>query len=88
MTLELQCISLLFSFLYGVFLFLMFHFYCKYFIKKKFKLLAIFLYCICFSLLYFYCLLCINDGFLHYSLLLFIIFGFLLTYQVFKKYVK
>ena len=88
--LKMQIVSLIFSFLYGVGLFIVFRYsYKYYFSKKKIKnILRVLLFCLSFSLLYFYILLKINNGVLHFYFLLLIIFGFLLTYSIYKKHVK
>ncbi|MBQ9018801.1 MAG: hypothetical protein IJ097_00635 [Bacilli bacterium] len=89
MDLKIQIISLLFSFLYGIFLFILFRIQYKCFVLKKEKWKIIFngIYCIVFSLLYFFLLLFINDGTLHFYFLLLISFGFLLTHHLSKKIV-
>lgn len=89
MDLKIQIISLIFSFLYGIFLFIIFklEYKCIFLLKKRYQIICNFIYCIVFSLLYFFLLLFINNGSLHLYFLLLIIFGFLLSYQLSKKIV-
>jgi hypothetical protein len=89
MDLKIQIISLIFSFLYGIFLYIMFRiiYKCIFLLRKRYQIIFNFIYCIVFSLLYFFLLLFINNGTLHIYFLLLIIFGFLLSYQLLKKIV-
>ena len=89
MDLKIQILSLIFSFFYGIFLFIIFRleYKCIFLLKKKYQIIFNFIYCIVFSLLYFFLLLFINNGCLHLYFLLLIAFGFLLSYQMSKKIV-
>jgi hypothetical protein len=89
MDLKIQIFSLIFSFIYGIFLFIMFKFEykCIFLLRKRYQIIFNFIYCIVFSLLYFFLLLFINNGCLHLYFLLLIVFGFLLSYHVSKKIV-
>lgn len=87
MDLRIQIFCLFFSFVFGVFLYLLYRFiYCNLYRKNNIKrfLLLIFL-TVCISLLFFLILRNINDGILHYYFLLLIIFGFLMGYTFDKK---
>ena len=89
MDLKIQILSLIFSFFYGIFLFIVFklEYKCIFLIRKKYQIICNFIYCKVFSLLYFFLLLFINNGSLHLYFLLLIAFGFLLSYQMSKKIV-
>lgn len=87
MNLKLQLISLIVSFIFGIFLFFMVKVNYKYLFlvsnKKKFIFSSIF--CFDLSVLYFLILLYLNEGRLHLYFFLLIIFGFLMAYKFFKK---
>lgn len=87
MILRIQIICLLFSFLFGIFLYIVFKFNRKIlFIKNKyFRLFVFILLLLIISLFFFLIIKYFNDGILHYYFLLFIIFGFLMTYKIDKK---
>ena len=80
MELRLQIISLLFSFIYG----LIFYYYLELVNKintkcnKVFKYIFSFLLIMFFALLYFVCLLYINNGYLHIYFLFSIMVGYIL----------
>ena len=87
MNLVTQFIILFFSFCFGVFLFFIFKINYKYLIIRRYKL-RIFFYVSIFlfiSILYFVILRFLNNGILHLYFLLLIIFGFLITYNFYKK---
>ena len=84
MSLLLQLLSILFSFVFGIFLFLLFKFR-KIFNIKKCIISNIINFCliIILSVLYFLIMYLINGGIIHLYFLLFIIFGFLILYNFF-----
>lgn len=90
MDLKIQFISFVFSFLFGVFLFIIFEYFYvkKYRKRKKYYLLINLVISIIVSIGYFVLLYFINNGYLHLYFLLLICFGFLLTYTLYKKYVN
>lgn len=89
MRLDIQILSFIFSFIFGVFLFFSFNFVTKNIMNlKKLKIIISLGYYLLVSLLYFYSMYIINNGDLHLYFLLFLLFGFLITYTLFKKYCK
>lgn len=87
MELKVQLLSLFVSFLFGIFLFLMFKLNYKYLFlsSNKKKIFFNFIFCFDLSLLYFLILYYLNNGSLHLYFLLLIVFGFLLSYNFTKK---
>ena len=90
MNLKIQIISFIFSFIYGIFLFILIFLqrkilFCR---NKRRKIFTNSLFCIVISILYFIFIYFINNGVLHLYFLLLIIFGFLVAYNYVKKYVK
>jgi hypothetical protein len=87
MNLVYQLLCLFFSFLYGLILYLVIIFNCIYVFNKVYFIS--FFVCIFemlfLSLLYFYLVFLVNGGVLHLYFLLFIVFGFLLAYNITKK---
>ena len=79
MSLLLQLLSILFSFVFGIFLFLLFKFR-KIFNIKKCIISNIINFCLIIILSVLYL---INGGIIHLYFLLFIIFGFLILYNFF-----
>jgi len=87
MNLIVQIISMIFSFLFGIFLYFMFIINYKYLFIKRYKLkmlyyVSIFLFV---SIFYFVVLKYINNGILHLYFLLLLIFGFLVSYNFYKN---
>jgi len=87
MNLIVQIISMIFSFLFGIFLYFMFLINYKYLFIKRYKLkmlyyVSIFLFV---SIFYFVVLKYINNGILHLYFLLLLIFGFLVSYNFYKN---
>lgn len=80
MNIKLQIITLLFSFLYGIFFsfFLSFNYKFIYSDKRIFKIIISFLFIIVCVLLYFIILKNINNGIFHIYEILMIILGFVL----------
>lgn len=87
MILKVQIISLIFSFVFGIFIYLILELFNKYIYNKKICIKIIFslLYSLIFSLLYFFILLNINNGILHSYFFFMIIIGYLLTKYVYIK---
>lgn len=87
MILKVQIISLIFSFVFGIFIYLILELFNKYIYNKKICIKIIFsLLCsLIFSLLYFFILLNINNGILHSYFFFMIIIGYLLTKYVYIK---
>lgn len=88
MSLKLQIISLIVSFLYGIFFSftLKINYKIVYNNNKILKIIGTFLYIIANALLYFYLLLKINNGIVHIYLLLSLLIGFILeNIKIFKK---
>lgn len=87
MDLIVQIISMIFSFLFGIFLYFMFIINYKYLFIKRYRLkmlyyMSMFLFV---SIFYFIVLKYINNGILHLYFLLLLIFGFLVSYNFCKK---
>lgn len=88
MSLKLQIISLIVSFLYGIFFSFLLNINYKIIYNNKIiiKIIGTFLFIIFNSLLYFYLLLKINNGIVHIYLLLSLLVGFILgNIKIFKK---
>lgn len=88
MSLKLQIISLIVSFLYGIFFSFLLNINYKiiYNNSKLIKIIGTFIFIIANSLLYFYILLKINNGIVHIYLLLSLLMGFILgNIKIFKK---
>lgn len=85
--LNMQLKSIIFSFLYGVLISLIFNLIYFLIFSKK-KVVRIFfstIFVINISFLYFYILEHINYGYIHIYLLLFLLAGFLIFFKYFKK---
>ena len=89
MNLKTQIISLIFSFLYGFLFSICTNLNYKFLFLKNiiFKIIITFIYVIDFALLYFFILRIINDGVVHNYFLLFIVFGYLVSYISLNKYI-
>ena len=87
MSLPVQLKLVLFSFLFGIYLSITLNINYKYIYSTKFifKLTVTTTYILFNTLLYFYILLKINEGILHYYSLICIVLGFLLEKIVNKK---
>lgn len=87
MELKLQLLSLFVSFIFGIFLFIMFKVNYKYLflVSNRKKILFNFIFCFDLSILYFLIMYYLNSGRLHLYFLLLIIFGFLLSYKFTKN---
>lgn len=78
MELRLQIITIIYSFIYGIFFAFMLNIFHKYVYSNKLltKILFTFIFTITNSILYFLILNKINNGIIHYYSLIFIILGF------------
>ena len=87
MNLTVQIISFIFSFFYGIFFEILLELNIKIIYSSKLfiKLIGTFLFVIFNSLLYFFILLKINNGILHFYFFLCIILGYTLMCKVRKK---
>lgn len=87
MNLEIQIQSLISSFVYGLFLSLLYNIFYKYLYHKKtiINLISNFLFTILNVLFYFFMLMLINKGILHVYFLISLISGFLLGNKTTKK---
>ena len=81
--LKVQLISLLYSFLFGNASYIIFSFYMRLFRKQSNKLMYILsiILILFLALLYFIGLLYINNGYLHFYFLLFVLVGYLFLYS-------
>lgn len=90
-TLRIQIISFVFSFLYGIIVNIFFHFFKKYLYYNNFvyKFLNSLLFMIDITLIYFKCFLIISDGFISIYFVIISIFSFFLFDKLFtEKYVN
>lgn len=88
MSLKLQIISLIVSFIYGIFFskLLKINYKIIYNNKKSIKIIGTFIFIIVNSLLYFYILLKINNGIIHIYLFLSLLFGYIIeNVKIIKK---
>ncbi len=90
MILKVQIISLLFSFCYGIFFYLLLELNSKFLYSSHIivRIVVSFLFVMFHTLLYFLILMRINYGYLHFYFFLCIIFGYILCKVVMKKIVK
>jgi len=87
MILKIQIYSILYSFFYGMFFFILLEINYKllYFGKIVYRILLSFLFVMFISLFYFWGLLKINNGIIHLYFLLSMFTGYLLTFVIYKK---
>lgn len=90
MVLGVQVISLLVSFVYGIFFYLTLELNSKfiYFSNLLVKIIYSLLFIFFHTLLYFLILMYINNGYVHVYFLLCIILGYLICKVVYKRFVK
>ena len=90
MVLRVQMISLLVSFCYGVFFYLMLEWNSKFLYSSSLvvKVLISFLFVLFHSLLYFLILMRINYGYVHVYFFLCIILGYIVCKLFYKRFVK
>ena len=87
MILKTQILSLLFSFGYGnlVFWLLELNYKLLYEGKIVYRIITSFLFVIFISLLYFICLLKINNGIIHIYFFIVLLTGYMLSFVIYKK---
>lgn len=87
MILRIQILSLLFSFIYGNFIFWMLELNYKLLYEGRvfYRIIISLLFVVFISLLYFVCLLKINNGILHIYFFLIILTGYMLSFVIYKK---
>ena len=90
MPLVIQIYSLLFSFGYGIFFFILLELNCKFIYSNNIvmKVLSTFIFVIFNTLLYFIGLKKINNGIIHIYFLLMILFSYTISYLVYRKFIK
>lgn len=90
MGLKVQIISLLVSFCYGMFFYLLLELNSRFLYSSNIivKVLVSFLFVIFHTLLYFIILMKINYGYIHFYFFLCIILGYILCKVIYKKIVK
>lgn len=90
MGLKVQIISLLVSFCYGMFFYLLLELNSRFLYSSNIivKVLVSFLFVMFHTLLYFIILMKINYGYIHFYFFLCIILGYILCKVIYKKIVK
>ena len=90
MNLNIQVLSLVVSFLYGLFLYLILEINYRFFVTSSilFKIIFSFLFVFVNTLLYFIILLYINNGYVHIYFIIFIMIGYLLCKVISKRFVN
>ncbi len=90
MGLKVQIVSLLVSFCYGMFFYLLLELNSRFLYSSNIivKVLVSFLFVMFHTLLYFIILMKINYGYIHFYFFLCIILGYILCKVVYKKIVK
>ena len=90
MVLKVQIISLVVSFCYGIFFYLLLELNSKFLYSSNImiKVIFSFLFVMFHTLLYFLILMKINYGYIHFYFFLCIILGYILCKVVYKKIVK
>lgn len=90
MLLSIQIKSLLFSFIYGIFFFIMLEINYKFIYNDKIiiKMLFTFIFVFFHTLLYFICLIYINNGIVHVYFLLMILVGFIISFLLYRRFFK
>ena len=90
MVLKVQIISLMVSFCYGIFFYLLLELNSRFLYSSNImiKVIFSFLFVMFHTLLYFLILMKINYGYIHFYFFLCIILGYILCKVVYKKIVK
>ena len=90
MVLKVQIISLVVSFCYGIFFYLLLELNSRFLYSSHIvvRIIVSFLFVMFHTLLYFLILMKINYGYIHFYFFLCIILGYILCKVVFKKIVK
>lgn len=88
MRLDIQILSFLYSYIYGLVLFYLFSFNNRivYRVKLVYKIIISMMFVLCISLSYFVILLYINNGYIHIYFYIFILLGYLSMSYFYKKY--
>lgn len=88
--LSFQIKAIIFSFFYGIFFSFLFNLNYKLLFhhKKIIKIFFDFIFIIDMGLLYFFILEYLDYGYIHIYFLLSFFIGFLLTFSIFKKYIR
>ena len=89
MALQTQIISLLFSFIFGIFFSIFTNLNYRYLFTKKliFKIIITGVYIIDCSLIYFFLMKKLNQGIINYYFILFVAFGYIFSTIKINKYV-
>lgn len=87
MTLKIQILSILFSFLYGNILFWLLELNYKLLYEGKvfYRIAISFLFVMIMSLIYFICMVRINNGILHIYFYFVLLTGYLLSFVIYRK---
>lgn len=87
MILKVQILSILFSFLYGNIIFWLLELNYKLLYEGKlfYRVVVSFLFVIVISLIYFICMIKINNGILHIYFYLILLTGYLLSFVIYRK---
>ena len=90
MSLDIQIYSFVFSFVFGIFFYIVLGLFSKFIYSKKLfiKIVSSFIFSIGLSLLYFYILLKINNGYLHLYFFLMILLGYIISHFFSVKFFK
>ena len=88
MILKTQIISIIYSFFFGVIFFFLLELNQIFFYKGKivYRIIISFLFIILMSLIYFFGLIKINNGIIHFYFYLSIFTGYLLSFVIYKKF--
>ena len=90
MSLNIQIYSFIFSFVFGIFFYIVLGLFSKFIYSKKLfiKVISSLAFSIGLSLLYFYVLLKINNGYLHLYFFLMILLGYIISQIIRVKFFK
>ena len=90
MSLNIQIYSFIFSFVFGIFFYIVLGLFSKFIYSKKLfiKVISSLAFSIGLSLLYFYVLLKINNGYLHLYFFLLILLGYFVSHSLSVKFLK
>lgn len=87
MILKIQIFSLIYSFIYGIILFILLEINYKFLYESKmvYRIIVSFLFVMLVSLFYFYGLMKINNGILHIYFFIAEFTGYLLSFVIYRK---
>ena len=90
MELNIQILSFLFSFLFGIFFYILLEVNTKFLYHSSvfIKVLFSFIFILFSSLVYFYILLKINNGYVHFYFFICIVVGYFLCKVIYKRLLK